>query len=637
MARKSLRSALLSLLLACPFGAWAVDGQVDIAALPIEIDQPGSYVVVADLRLDTPDLTGIVIVSDNVTLDLHGHALSGPGQSVGEFGSGIYIADGVRNTVIRHGTIRDWRLDGIQAGGAVACRVEGVNVSSNGGWGIIVGDLARIERCLVENNNGGVHTGSRAVVLENQSADSLVEAGIQTGGACEVRDNVCSQNFLSGIHVESDCHAVGNICTGNGQEGIIGFRKCRIENNECNNNGGDGIRVEGSACVIRENIVSTNGGDGIQMLHGAEVIDNRCTNNGRTDLEGVGIRVTGINNQIRGNTSRGGLYGLSLERELNIVANNRLSGGAGDLFSVPNNRLDILIESLPFPISWPGVYRLGGSIYTDDPSTHGVTIRSDNVTLDLGGHALIGPGKDTPSEASGIHVDPVYHNLIIRNGTIQDWPECGVSGNFSLNSRYEDLCCFRNGVDGLFVGGAALLTDVSAEENGAMGFRLIGGSSASRCTASSNGVDGFEVGDGIVQECKAWNNQGSGIVGYSGARIEGNSCSSNQAAGVSAFAGTTVSGNTCSFNLQDGIWAENQCRVVENTCTANALESAGIRVTQGGSVVEGNVVTNNHAGILCNPDTGNYFASNRANGNATNYDIAPGNTQGSGDLANITF
>jgi len=615
----------------------AIDGQVDIATLPYTISDPGSYIVVADLNLGDPDQNGIEIVVGDVTLDLHGHTLLGPGPGVGDFGSGVHIMDGVRNVTISNGTIRNWRGDGVQAEGAIGCRVEKMNVYSNGGWGINAGDQARIEVCIVENNNGGIHAAVRAMILGNQCVDSVGDVGIQSGGVCEVRDNVCSQNFLAGIHVESDCIVVGNICAGNGQEGIIGFRKCRIENNECNNNGDDGIRVDGSACVIKENIVSTNGGDGIQMLHGAEVIDNRCTNNGRTDPEGVGIRVTGINNQIRENTSRGGLYGLSLERELNIVSNNRLSGGAGSLYSVPNNQLDILIGSLPFPISWPGVYRLRGSLYTDDPSTHGITIRSDNVTLDLGGHALLGPGKEASSEASGIHVDAVYQNLVVRNGTIQDWPGCGVNGYFSMNSRYEELRCFRNGVDGLFVGGAALLARVSADENGADGFRLVGGAGASRCTASSNGIDGFEVGDGIVRECKAWNNQGNGIVGYSGARIEGNSCSSNQAAGITAFAGSTVCGNTCTLNSHDGIWAENKCRVVENTCTGNALESAGIRVTQEGSVVEDNVVTNNHAGILCNPDTGNYFASNRANGNATNYDIVPGNTQGAGDLANVSF
>jgi parallel beta-helix repeat protein len=616
--------------------AQAIDGQVDIATLPYTINEPGSYVVVADLHLGEPDQNGIEIVVSDVTLDLNGHSLSGPGQSVGGLGSGVSIADGVRNVTIRNGRIGNWRGDGVQGEGAIGCRVHWITVSVNGEWGIILGDLSSIEGCTAEINGAGIYTGSNAVVLHTQSVGSLNEGGIQAGDSCQILDNVCGQNLLTGINVGANCNVVGNVCTANGQEGIVTFRKCRIEGNGCDNNGGDGIRVDGAGCVIRENLVSTNGGDGIQVLNNADVVGNRVTNNGRIDPEGVGIRVTGIRNNIRENNGRGGLYGLALEGERNIVADNRLSGTAGAFTSVPNNRLDIVIETLPFTILWPGVYRIAGSLSTDDPSTAGISIQSGEVTLDLGGHALIGPGKVGPSLSTGILVSAASHNVVIRNGTVQDWPGFGVAGP-SHNNQYENLRCSRNGLTGLVSGSAALLSEISAEENGSDGFEISAGSIATHCTAYYNGRDGFYVAGSILNDCASSYNGDSGVNAYSGARIMSCLCQSNGEAGIVAYSNITVRGNTCVYNSQDGIRAAINCRIVENTCTSNALQSAGIRVEGGGSVVEGNVVSNNSVGILCNPFTGNYFASNRANGNATNYDIVPGNTQGAGDLANVSF
>jgi len=67
------------------------------------------------------------------------------------------------------------------------------------------------------------------------------------------------------------------------------------------------------------------------------------------------------------------------------------------------------------------------------------------------------------------------------------------------------------------------------------------------------------------------------------------------------------------------------------------LTGAGIRLTGHNSSVEGNLVTTYATGILCDTTTGNYLASNRASNNTTDYNIAPGNTQGTGDLANVSY
>ena len=50
------------------------------------------------------------------------------------------------------------------------------------------------------------------------------------------------------------------------------------------------------------------------------------------------------------------------------------------------------IEALPFTISAPGSYYVTGNL-TGVAGQHGITIDADNVTLDLGGFELVGPGS----------------------------------------------------------------------------------------------------------------------------------------------------------------------------------------------------------------------------------------------------
>jgi hypothetical protein len=71
------------------------------------------------------------------------------------------------------------------------------------------------------------------------------------------------------------------------------------------------------------------------------------------------------------------------------------------------------ITSLPYPITAPGAYYLGGNLsYAGGP---GITIASDDVTLDLMGFTLTGS-----SGHIGIYMDG-QKNVEIRNGTLSGW------------------------------------------------------------------------------------------------------------------------------------------------------------------------------------------------------------------------
>ena len=85
--------ALLALvfILAIPLSAYGVDGQIKITqpdSFPIVIDQSGSYVLTRTITVSTIDANGIEINADNVTLNLNGHPLIGPGKEIGSSGNG---------------------------------------------------------------------------------------------------------------------------------------------------------------------------------------------------------------------------------------------------------------------------------------------------------------------------------------------------------------------------------------------------------------------------------------------------------------------------------------------------------------------------------------------------------------------
>src|SRR4026208_191371 len=69
------------------------------------------------------------------------------------------------------------------------------------------------------------------------------------------------------------------------------------------------------------------------------------------------------------------------------------------------------IFAIPTNISVPGSWYLTTNL--TGTAGNGITIQADNVTLDLNGFALVGPGNVAISAASA------RFNLCVRNGTIR--------------------------------------------------------------------------------------------------------------------------------------------------------------------------------------------------------------------------
>src|SRR5678815_2306816 len=124
-----------------------IEPRTPISALPFTITASGSYYVTGNLT-GVANQHGITINADNVTLDLGGFELVGPGIGLT---SGIRTINAHNNTTIRNGTVRGWLRDSVAAESA-ACtemHVENVRVFNGGGAGIFLGDNGTAKGCEV--------------------------------------------------------------------------------------------------------------------------------------------------------------------------------------------------------------------------------------------------------------------------------------------------------------------------------------------------------------------------------------------------------------------------------------------------------------------------------------------------------
>jgi nitrous oxidase accessory protein NosD len=167
--------------------ALAPDGSgVRPVTRPTTITESGSYVLVRDIALGEPG-TAIVIAADNVSLNLNGHALTGPSNKQGV---GIDIAN-VNSISIHNGTIAGFGT-GIRVASSHDVRAENLQIRGEDGGGPAPGEI------------GVLILNSRAVVL---------------------KDNTISRTFL-GVFVRGGGSG-GNRIAGNtligGQNGQIGI------------------------------------------------------------------------------------------------------------------------------------------------------------------------------------------------------------------------------------------------------------------------------------------------------------------------------------------------------------------------------------------------------------------------------
>jgi hypothetical protein len=181
---------------------------------PYKITEPGSYRLKGNLVVTAADITAINIDASNVTIDLNGFSIVGPGSSVGLYG----IADLSANTAIavHNGTIAGFSY-GIQLTGPGGLKdaVTGAIIQYNNGVGISSGPswLLR-DNVVTGNTSGGIRTRSYSTIAENTVTNNG-DVGIATN---------CPSNLVGNI-------AVGNKANFSAPLTIITTPPCFFNNN----------------------------------------------------------------------------------------------------------------------------------------------------------------------------------------------------------------------------------------------------------------------------------------------------------------------------------------------------------------------------------------------------------------------
>lgn len=217
-----------------------IEPRIPISQLPFTITDEGSYYVTRSLS----GTSGITVLSDNVTIDLNGFALVGPG---GGGTAGISVPNfPTQNVIIKNGLVEFYDV-GISAGAAVSSRIEGVTVRyyAANGTGVQLGSTSVLEDCIIDGigtAGTGVNLGARSVIRE--------------------------------------CSVIGNRF-----EGVRAFESAIVEHNQIVDNGSfsvayDGIYVAQDDVTIRNNHLANAGGRDIRIGSGtrATIANNVLSN-----------------------------------------------------------------------------------------------------------------------------------------------------------------------------------------------------------------------------------------------------------------------------------------------------------------------------------------------------------------------
>lgn len=301
-----------------------------------------------------------------------------------------------------------------------------------------------------------------------------------------------------------------------------------------------------------------------------------------------------------------------------------------------------------YKISMPGHYYLTGDL-VGVAGKRGIRIDADDVTIDLEGFALRGPGSSTGIADRESEELPNIKNLTVRNGTVEGWSE-GL-GMFNCSSaRVEDVTFTGNASSGLTFNGLLMVRSCAAYGNGGSGFENQGSGQFIDCISSYN-AGGFFVSDGQIIDCTARSNQYGITLNGSTARDCVAQSNSNENIGVNARSsvvecqvvgggvGIRIYGHTstverCSVMATSGHGIAvdfSNARIIDNNigyCGSNSGVSA-IEVASGVQRVhiEGNNAWDCYRGIIVQGSQCMVLRNRvgRLRGAFNTYYIAPGN------------
>ena len=216
---------------------------------PIIICQSGSYKLSGNLTVPDANTDAIDVSANDVTIDLNGFSISGPGTKGSSFIVGTGIQGSGINTSVFNGTIRGMGNLGINlnSGG----RVYKVQATANGSDGIQALDSSLVSECISRANGG------RGINVVGTATNNLVDgnAGDGIAGFGQITGNTVLFNAGNGINLEGDDHTLisGNLVTSNGKGGIVATCPSSIIGNQVGGNSAGSIFTSGSGCLLVNN------------------------------------------------------------------------------------------------------------------------------------------------------------------------------------------------------------------------------------------------------------------------------------------------------------------------------------------------------------------------------------------------
>lgn len=190
----------------------------DSAGFPITISQPGSYVLKGNLTVPF-GFSGIVINADNVTLDLNGFTISGPGNCTRVEATKVVSCSNLSNNT--YGVMTTGNAITIRRGSVQGFGV-GIDLTLGQQSGMAGGGV--LEDLLVTKNGYGVNAGSgymSPVRLNGVSATLNAAFGISVGSGF-IQNSQSNNNGDQGFHLAPRTLLMDSTAMGNRSIGVTG-------------------------------------------------------------------------------------------------------------------------------------------------------------------------------------------------------------------------------------------------------------------------------------------------------------------------------------------------------------------------------------------------------------------------------
>lgn len=198
--------------------------------------------------------------------------------------------------------------------------------SPNAGHGIRARNNAVIENCTAELNDvAGIRALSQSMI-SNCTVYQNDGRGFSVNGSivgCSSSENGASGFFIESGSTVNECAASRN--AGDGFTVLssdVTFSDCTSHFND-----GAGFSI-GSDSHISNCSATTNSGDGISGGSDSRIVNNHCQGNGNGAGDGAGIRTTGSDNHIDGNSVSENDDGIVVTNTGTVVVRNTSAGNA---------------------------------------------------------------------------------------------------------------------------------------------------------------------------------------------------------------------------------------------------------------------------------------------------------------------